>query len=242
MFDLKGKTALVTGSTQGIGFEIAMLLAKQGAKVFVSGAASMEKCIKACEKIPNSVPVRANLLNIEEIDRLYEETGDVDILVLNASIQYKRNWNEFSLEEYDVQMNCNVKSSYLLIKKYAEGMKSNGWGRIVTIGSVNQYNQHPQLSLYGVTKAAQMKMVENFAPLLAPFGVNINNVAPGAISTPRNEEAFSNKEFKEKVEKTIPCGYVGTPQDIAPAVLLLCSEEGRYITGAEIKIDGGMSL
>ena len=242
MFDLKGKTALVTGSTQGIGFEIASLLSKQGAKVFVSGAESMEKCIKACEKIPNSVPVRANLLNIEEIDRLYEETGDVDILVLNASIQYKRNWNEFSLEEYDVQMNCNVKSSYLLIKKYAEGMKSNGWGRIVTIGSVNQYNQHPQLSLYGITKAAQMKMVENFAPLLAPFGVNINNVAPGAINTPRNEEALSDKEFKNKVEKSIPCGYIGKPEDISPAVLLLCSNEGRYITGSEIKIDGGMSL
>ena len=199
MFDLSGKTALVTGSTQGIGFEVASLLAKQGVKVFVSGADSMEKCFKACEKIPNSVPVRANLLNIEDIDRLYKETGDVDILVLNASIQYKRKWNEFTLEEYDIQMNCNVKSSYLLIKKYAEGMKNKGWGRIVTIGSVNQYNQHPELSLYGVTKAAQKKMAENFAPLLAPFGVTINNVAPGAIETPRNEEAFSNIKFKKMV-------------------------------------------
>jgi len=242
MFDLTGKTALVTGSTQGIGFEIASLLAKQGAKVFVSGAESLEKCIKACEKIPNFVPVRANLLKIEEIDRLYEATGNVDILVLNASIQYKRKWNEFSLEEYDIQMDCNVKSSYLLIKKYAEGMKNNGWGRIVTIGSVNQYNQHPELSLYGVTKAAQKKMAENFAPLLAPFGVTINNVAPGAIETPRNEEAFSDVEFKKMVEGSIPCGYVGKPEDIAPAALLLCSEEGRYITGSEIIIDGGMHL
>ena len=99
MFDLTGKTALVTGSTQGIGFEIASLLSKQGAKVFVSGAESLEKCITACKKIPNSVPVRANLLVPEEFDKLYEETGDIDILVLNASIQYKRKWNEFSLEE-----------------------------------------------------------------------------------------------------------------------------------------------
>ncbi|MBR2886179.1 MAG: SDR family oxidoreductase [Clostridia bacterium] len=242
MFDLTGKTALVTGSTQGIGYEIASLLAKQGAKVFVSGAESAEKCIKACEKIPNSIPVRANLLKTEDIDRLYEETGDVDILVLNASIQYKRKWNEFTLEEYDIQMNCNVKSSYLLIKKYAEGMKNKGWGRIVTIGSVNQYNQHTELSLYGVTKAAQMKMVENFAPLFAPYGITINNVAPGAINTPRNAEALSDKAFKEKMEKSIPCGYIGEPKDISPAVLLLCSDEGNYITGAEIKIDGGMSL
>lgn len=242
MFDLTGKTALVTGSTQGIGFEIASLLAKQGAKVFVTGAKSLEKCINACNKIPHSIPVRANLLKIEDIDRLYEETGDIDILVLNASIQYKRKWNEFSLEEYDIQMDCNLKSSYLLIKKYAEGMKNKHWGRIVTIGSVNQYNQHPELSLYGVTKAAQKKMAENFAPILAPYGITVNNVAPGAINTPRNNDALKDSYFKKKVKDSIPCGYIGEAEDIAPAVLLLCSNEGRYITGAEIKIDGGMSL
>lgn len=242
MFDLNGKTALVTGSTQGIGFEIACTLAKQGAKVFVSGAESDEKCIVASNKIKNSVPVRANLLKTEDIDRLYEETGDIDILVLNASIQYKRKWDEFSLEEYNVQMDCNVKSSYLLIKKYAEGMKNKGWGRIVTIGSVNQYNQHPELSIYGVSKAAQKKMTENFAPFFAPYGITINNVAPGCIETPRNKEALSDEAFKQKVIGSIPCGYIGQAEDISPAVLLLCSEEGRYITGSEIIIDGGMHL
>lgn len=242
MFDLTGKTALVTGSTQGIGFEIASLLAKQRAKVFVTGAEGVEKCIEASKKIPNSIPVRVNLLEIEDIDNLYKETGDVDILVLNASIQYKRKWDEFTMEEYDIQMNCNVKSSYLLIKKYADGMKQKGWGRIVTIGSVNQYNQHPELSLYGMTKVAQKKMVETFASLLAPFGVTINNIAPGTIATPRNEADLSDAEFRKMIEGSIPCGYIGEPEDISPAVLLLCSDEGRYITGAEIKVDGGMSL
>ena len=163
MFDLSGKTALVTGSTQGIGFEIAKLLAKQGAKVFVCGAENFEKCKKASQEIAGSVPVVANLLCEDAAEKLYAETGDVDILVLNASIQYKRKWNEFSLDEYDNQMNCNVKSSYLLIKKYVEGMKKKGWGRIVTVGSVNQYNQHPELSIYGMSNAAQKKMVESFA-------------------------------------------------------------------------------
>lgn len=242
MFDLTGKTALVTGSTQGIGFEIARLFSKQGAKVYVSGAESMEKCIEASKKIPNSVPVRANLLKVEDIDRLYEETGDIDILVLNASIQYKRKWNKFTPEEYDIQMDCNVKSSYLLIKKYAEGMKNKGWGRIVTIGSVNQYNQHPELSLYGVTKVAQKKLGENLAPILAPYGITVNNVSPGAIDTLRNKDALKDTSFKKKVEESIPCGYIGKPEDISPAVLLLCSEEGRYITGSEIIIDGGMHL
>lgn len=242
MFDLTEKKALVTGSTQGIGFEIAKLLSKQGAKVFVCGAENIEKCKRAAKEIPGSIPVVVNLLDEDAAEKLYDVTGDVDILVLNASIQYKRKWDEFTLKEYDIQMSCNVKSSYLLIKKYVDGMKNKGWGRIVTVGSVNQYNQHPELSLYGVTKAAQFKLVQNIAPQLAPFGITVNNVSPGAISTPRNEEALSNKEFRQKVENSIPCGYVGEPEDISPAVLLLCSNEGRYITGADLVIDGGMRL
>jgi NAD(P)-dependent dehydrogenase (short-subunit alcohol dehydrogenase family) len=139
-------------------------------------------------------------------------------------------------------MNCNLKASYFLMKKYAEGMKARGFGRIVTLGSCNQYNQHPELSLYAATKAAQYKMVKNFAPALAPFGVTVNNVAPGAIATPRNAEIVEDDARRAAVEEKIPCGRFGTPEDIAPAVLLLCSDEGAYITGSEIVIDGGLSL
>lgn len=120
MFDLSGKTALITGSTQGIGFEIARCLSEHGAKVFVSGTSSLQKCIDACEKIPGSVPVQADLLKPSDIEKLYEQTGDVDILVLNASIQYKKEWDAFTVEEYDMQMDCNLKSSYLLMTKYSK--------------------------------------------------------------------------------------------------------------------------
>ena len=242
MFDLTGKTALVTGSTQGIGFAIAKLLSEHGAKVFINGATSMEKCVKASEQIPNSVPVLADISKSEGIDALHEKTGDVDILILNASVQYKRPWNGFSEEEYDFQFDCNVKGCYFLMQKYAVGMMAKKWGRIVTIGSVNQYNNHPELSLYGMTKAALMKMVENTASGLAPYGVTINNIAPGAIATPRNDAVLSDEEIYRKVIAKIPAGYVGLPEDIAPAVLLMCSEEGRYITGSELIIDGGMHL
>ena len=242
MFDLTGKRALVTGSTQGIGFAIAGLLSEHGARVFVCGSENMEKCRAASERIKNSTPVVANLLKEDAADRLYEQTGDVDILVLNASIQYKHPWNEFTPEEYDRQMDCNLRSTYWLIRRYAPAMQAKGWGRIVTIGSVNQYNQHPELSLYGVTKAAQYKLVKNIAGALAPFGVTVNNIAPGAIATPRNSAITDDPALKAAVEAKIPAGRFGTPEDISPTVLLLCSDEGAYITGSDIVIDGGMSL
>lgn len=242
MFDLKGKTALVTGSTQGIGFEIARTLAAHGARVFVHGARDMDKCKRASEKIAGSTPVTADLCAPDCAEVLFAKTGEVDILVLNASIQYKKAWDEYTVEEFDSQIGCNLRASYLLMKKYAEGMKKRGFGRIVTLGSCNQYNQHPELSLYAATKAAQYKLVKNIAPALAPFGVTVNNIAPGAIATPRNAEIYEDGERRAAVEEKIPAGRFGTPTDIAPAVLLLCSEEGAYITGSEIVIDGGLSL
>lgn len=242
MFDLTGKKALVTGSTQGIGFAIAKCLAEHGAQVFVAGASNIEKCREACKQIPNSTPVCANLLHEDALDSLYEATGDVDILVLNASIQYKGEWDSFTVEQYETMMDCNVKSTYLLIQKYTPAMKQKGWGRIVTLGSCNQYKQHAELSIYAVTKAAQMKMVQNFAPYLAPYGVTINNVAPGAIATPRNASIVDDDALRAAVEKKIPCGRFGKAEEIAPAVLLLCSDEGAYITGTDLIIDGGLSL
>ena len=242
MFDLNGKTALVTGATQGIGFAIAEALAAHGAKVYVCGSSDMEKCRAAAARIPNAVPVMVNLLHEEEINALYEQTGDVDILVLNASIQYKAAWDEFTVGQYDDVLDCNLKSTYLMIRKYAPAMKEKGWGRIVTLGSVNQYNQHPELSLYGVSKAAQLKLVKNIAPALAPYGVTVNNVAPGAIDTPRNASVTENDALRRAVEAKIPCGRFGRPEEIAPVVLLLCSEEGAYMTGSDIVIDGGLSL
>lgn len=242
MFDLTGKTALVTGSTQGIGFAIAETLAEHGARVFVHGAASMEKCEKASAKIENSVPVTANLSESGCAERLYEQTGDVDILVLNASVQIRGGLDSVTDEDFARQFNTNVRSSMQLTEKYVPYMKKQRCGRIVMIGSVNQYKQNPQLMVYAATKSAQMNFVQTMARELAGFGITVNNIAPGVILTPRNEAALSDEAYKEKVLSSIPAGYAGEPADIAPAALLLCSDEGRYITGSDMIIDGGMHL
>lgn len=242
MFDLSGKVALVTGSSQGIGMEIAKALKDAGAEVFVHGRSITDKLKAAAAYVGTDRIVAADISKEDAPEILFEQTGGVDILILNASIQEKKPWNEFSAEDFDFHVNCNLRSTYLIIKKYFDYMKENKWGRIVTLGSVNQYNNHPQLSVYGVTKAAQMKLVQNIAPYIAPYGVTVNCITPGAIETPRNDKAFEDDNFKQKVIAAIPAGYIGDAKDMNGAALLLCSDEGRYITGSEIIIDGGMHL
>lgn len=242
MFDLKGKSALVTGSSQGIGKEIARALSLAGVKVFVHGSSMSDKLKAAADYVGTTHIAVGNLYEDGVADELYSQTGGVDFLILNASMQTKKPWDEFTEKDFDQHISCNLRSSYFIIKRYYNYMKEQGFGRIITLGSVNQYNNHPELMLYGVTKAGQKKMVENIAPYIAPYGVTINNIAPGAIETPRNDAVLSDEEIKRKIEASIPMGYVGRADDMNGAVMLLCSDEGRYITGSEIIIDGGLSL
>lgn len=239
---LLGKRALVTGSSQGMGKELAKILRKYGAEVFVHGSRLGDKLARAAEYVGTDKLIAADLTQEDAAEKLYAATGDVDILILNASIQYKREWDAFTEDELMSQLNCNLTSSYRMIKIYSQGMKAKKWGRIITIGSVNQYNNHPTLSFYGVTKAAQLKLAQSVAKQLAPFGITVNNIAPGAIATPRNDEALSDPEFYKKITSAIPAGYIGEPDELNGTVLLLCSNAGRYIVGSDIVIDGGMRL
>lgn len=242
MFNLTGKTALVTGSTQGIGKAIAAALAKQGAHVIVHGASDLNKCKQAAADIPGASCAVANLAEEDSASRLYSQTGDVDILVLNASVQFRRPWNAISSEEFDTQVRVNLKASLDLIRIYEPHMSKQHWGRIVTVGSVQQYRPHPQMLVYAATKEAQMSIVKNLAKQLGTHGVTVNNLSPGVIATLRNDEALQNKAYVEQLLGNIPAGCIGTPEDCAGAALLLCSEEGRYITGTDLVIDGGMHL
>ena len=236
------KKVLITGSTQGIGKALAAAFVREGYDVIIHGSSSMKKAEGVREEIGAWKAVTADLSKIEEIKSLRQKTGDVDILILNASVQFKESWDNIGEENFDMQVTVNIKSTLMLIQDYYPAMKEKGWGRIVTIGSTNQYRNHPELPMYAATKCAVMSLVKNIAKQVAPFGVTVNNVAPGAIATPRNAAIYEDDEKRKAVEASIPMGRFGQPEDCVGSVLLLCSDAGAYITGSDIVMDGGLRL
>ena len=236
------RTALVTGSTQGIGKAIAERLVKNGFKVIVHCSADIEKAERIKNEIGAYKSIIGDLSDMRQVAEMREKTGEVDVLVLNASVQYKQKWLDISDSEIEAQLSVNVVSTLKLMQAYYSEMKKNGFGRIITIGSVNQHRQHPELSFYAATKCAVMSLVKNIAKEVAPFGVTVNNVSPGAIATPRNANVYNDEAARKKVEVVIPVGRFGTPEECAGIVAYLASDDSAYITGADIKVDGGMSL
>ena len=236
------KKILITGSTQGIGKALAAAFVKNGDEVIVHCSKDIAKAENVRKEIGAAKAVVCDLSKMEEVDELYNETGAVDCLILNASVQYKNDWTKVSFEEFSKQVAVNFTSTYMLMQKYIPEMVKNGFGRVVTIGSVNQYRNHPELTVYSATKCAVESLVRNVAKQVAPYGVTVNNVAPGAILTPRNESVYYDEEKRKAVESVIPIGRFGKVEEVVGAVMLLCGEQGSYITGADVKIDGGMSL
>ncbi len=240
------KTALITGSSRGIGRAIALRLAKDGYKIIVHGASDSPKLKETAELITKNGGVCqtevADLTDLLQTKQLCQKLKDVDVLVLNASIQYRTPWQQISVKSCLEQINCNFVSGMMLIQAVVDNMKKNGYGRIVTIGSVQEKKPHPDMLVYSATKAAQTNMVQSLSLQLARDGITVNNVAPGVIYTDRNVVALSDPDYAKKVTDGIPVGYYGKPEDCAGVVSLLCSDEGRYITGQSIFVDGGKSV
>ncbi|MBP3390818.1 MAG: SDR family oxidoreductase [Clostridia bacterium] len=240
------KTALVTGSSRGIGRAIAIRLAQDGYKVIVHGAYNTAKANETKQIIEQNGGVAevivSDLTDIEKTRELCEKVKETDLLILNASLQYRTPWQEITTNACYEQLNCNFVSSMMLIQAVVDNMKKKGWGRIVTIGSVQEAKPHPDMLVYSASKAAQTNMVKSLSLQLAKDGITVNNVAPGVIYTDRNVEALSDPEYAKKVTDSIPVGFYGEPEDCAGIVSLLCSDEGRYITGQNIFVDGGKSV
>ena len=166
------KTALVTGASRGIGKAIALRLAQDGYRVIVHYAGNAEKAEQVKNAIQmqggSALTVQCDLRNPEEAGKLLCRTGPVDVLVLNASVQYKTPWQKISLDACYEQLNCNFVSSLVLMQQYASHMKEQNWGRIVTIGSVQEAKPHPDMLVYSASKAAQTNMAQSLAAQLAP--------------------------------------------------------------------------
>lgn len=250
LFNLNGRTALVTGSSQGIGKEIAIGLAENGANVIIHYRTEDELAEQVVKDIRRynvkAWPVKADLSLPGSPDEIFEKSmrvsGPVDILVLNASVQIRRKWEEITVEEFELQMNVNLRSNLLLIQKFILFMKQQKWGKILTIGSVQQIRPHRDMLVYSASKAAMVNMVVSLAVQLAPFGINVNNLAPGIIETNRNKDVLNDPEYFEKAKSRIPLGYIAKPGDCAGLAVLLCSDAGKYITGEDIFVDGGMKI
>ena len=240
------KTAFITGSSRGIGRAIALRLASDGFKVVLHGATDSAHLESLKEEINSNggiaETVFANLMDLSETEKLAKMLTNIDILVLNASVQYRKPWQDITVSDCYDQLNCNFVSSMLLIQAVVPHMRESGWGRIITVGSVQEAKPHPDMLVYSASKAAQTNMVKSLSLQLAKNGITVNSVAPGVIYTDRNVEALSDPEYAKKVTDSIPVGFYGEPEDCAGIVSLLCSDEGRYITGQNIFVDGGKSV
>ena len=240
------KTAFITGSSRGIGKAIALRLAADGFRVILHGVNQSKHIQKLKEEIEQNGGVAeittANLCDLEATRKLSSVVANADVLVLNASLQYRTPWQEITTEACYEQLNCNFVSSMLLVQAAIPHMKEAGWGRIITIGSVQEAKPHPDMLVYSASKAAQTNMMQSLSLQLARNGITVNNVAPGVIYTDRNVEALSDPVYAKKVTDSIPVGFYGEPKDCVGIVSLLCSEDGRYITGQSIYVDGGKSV
>lgn len=250
-FDLQGRKALVTGSSRGIGRAIALILAQHGADVMIHYAgnhAAAEEVAGEIKNMGRQAPVvGADLYESDAPQKLAEAVkqhfGHVDILVLNASVQYRRQWNEEpSRDEIDRQVVVNLRSVYELMQLLAPAMIAQKWGRILTIGSIQQYRPSKDMPIYAALKGGLENLARNMARQLAGHGITVNNLAPGVIETDRNAHITKDPQIRQRVMKWVPLGRLGEPEDCAPAALLLCSEAGSYITGIDLPVDGGMKF
>lgn len=240
------KRALITGSSRGIGRALALGLAQDGFEVIVHYAGNREKAEETCRLIRAAGGAASlaagDLSDPTAAEGVMAQAGPVDALVLNASMQIRRPWQEITQAEFFQQITCNFYSSLRLMQLAAPHMRERGWGRIVTIGSVQERKPHPDMLAYSASKAAQRNMVQSLALQLAKDGITVNNVAPGVIYTDRNVDALSDPAYAAQVTASIPAGFYGEPRDCAGIVRLLCSDAGRYITGQSIFVDGGKSV
>jgi len=252
-FSLKGKTAIVTGGSRGIGKAIALGFAKAGAKVAVTSRKINDLEASAAEIKAfggEAIPIQAHLGKMEEINRMVstvmDNFGRIDILVNNAGSSPAMGTVLDSDERlWDNIMNLNLKGLYFCSQAVAKVMKKQGGGKIINIASIDGIKPEPGVSIYNISKAGVRMITSAFAVELASFNIQVNTIAPGPISTKLLDSHWFHlppeeaKKQKEALAKITPMGRIGEPDEIVGAAIYLASDASSYTTGAEIVIDGG---
>jgi 3-oxoacyl-[acyl-carrier protein] reductase len=247
MFDLTGKTALVTGATGGIGGAIAEALHAQGATVVLSGRqADKLEALKA--KLGDRALVQpCDLANKEQVAKLIDEAvklvgGRLDILVNNAGLTRDNLFMVMKDEQWDEVIAVNLTSTFMLMRAASRHMmrSRSGYGRIINISSVSGILGNPGQGNYAASKAGMIGMTKSLAREVASRGVTANCIAPGFIETPMTEAL--NEKQTATIKEAIPAQVFGKPEDIAAAAVYLASTEARYMTGQTLHVNGGMVM
>jgi 3-oxoacyl-[acyl-carrier protein] reductase len=244
MFDLKGKGALVTGASGGIGKAVAKALHAQGATVAISGTNKEKLDALATELGDRVFVLPCDLRDRAAVAKLGEEAekalGQVDILVNNAGITHDNLFMRMKDEEWDEVIAVNLTSVFVLIRTILRNMMRRRYGRIVNIASISGVLGNPGQPNYAASKAGLVGMTKSLAREVSARGITANCIAPGFISTPMTD-ALTPKQV-EAIAAAIPAQKFGKPEDIAAAVVFLASDEAGYITGETMHINGGMVM
>ena len=248
-FDLTGRTALVTGSSQGIGRTLAQGLAHAGASVFVHGR-DAAKAARVADEIAEATgrPVRSIVFDItdprevdEGIGRLEADAGTPDVLVNNAGIQRRAPIAEFSDADWDDLVASNLSSVFYLARRVARGMIDRGSGKLIQIGSVQSQLARPSIAPYSATKGAIVMLTKGLCADLAPHGIQSNAIAPGYFATELTRALVADEEFSAWVRGRTPAGRWGDTEDLVGALVFLASGASDFVNGQTIFVDGGMT-
>lgn len=245
---LDSKVALVTGASRGIGREIALTLAEEGANVVINYVGNKEKAEQVALEIKElgreALVVKADVSSSQEVEKLISSTidyfGKIDILVNNAGITRDNLIVRMKEDDWDKVIDTNLKSVFLLSKAVSRLMMKQKSGKIINMASVVGILGNAGQSNYVAAKAGVIGLTKSLARELAPRGINVNAIAPGYIETDMTGEL--SEEIKVKIYEQIPLGKIGSPKEIANVAKFLASEQASYITGQVIHVDGGMAM
>jgi glucose 1-dehydrogenase len=246
---LEGKVAVITGSGSGIGQAIAERLSQEGADCVIDYVDHPEEAQGTADKITSAggkaILVQADVTSLTEVtslvDQAWAQLGSCDILVNNAGVEKGSDFCDVTEHDFDFVMNVNLKGAFFLTQAFVRKLRdAKKPGRIINISSVHEDMVFPHFATYCASKGAMRMLMRDLAVELGPIGITVNNIAPGAISTPINAHLLATPALLDPLLRNIPLGRLGTPEEVAGLAAYLSSEEAAYITGSTYVIDGGL--